>query len=546
MDHLDISLGDLFTVQDYHNLFNPEEHQFHTFPKACGWDLQDDTLEFHIDTKSEVNANRFFQSWLFFGLLATVLQLESANFYRKFVSKSGGFIDTKELNTYLKEWKEQVIREPNAHRRSLRMIRAHVALEKARQIVFEYFSDEGSERKRPGNPIIIHAHLALSLMVLGETLMNAKAKIVELVGFNIRGWHGDANQGWGTPPCVLLKMKDDNWCERTVHILKCQLRSHATALLSAYRAHEADANNTKALVLGHGKCTPDKCNVKSEKKNGKYKTQHQTDCKFYAQEDLDREPSETDSCYWIGPKTEDLVQTIKDGHIPLLKYEKDKDGKWNVDVVPCKSYMQYATISHVWADGYGNPAENKLWKCQLDYFKKLFKKAAEDYSPTQEAPEQFWIDTLAIPILEENKEQRNIAIRQIYHIYTNARYTIVIDKGLCQLDPGRTYEATAMKILLSGWMRRLWTLQEAYLSKRLIFAFADNQVKNLDDLEEMYPEASDILTSNIPNAARTYFHNLLGNDRRARINELPSGEGFDVLASVWRAARWRVSFSCER
>jgi hypothetical protein len=102
-----------------------------------------------------------------------------------------------------------------------------------------------------------------------------------------------------------------------------------------------------------------------------------------------------------------------------------------------------------------------------------------------------------------------------------------------------------MKILLSGWMRRLWTLQEAYLSKRLIFAFADKQVKNLDDLEEMYPEASDILTSNIPNAARTYFHNLLGNDRKARINELSSGDGFNVLASVWRAARWRVSYSRE-
>jgi hypothetical protein len=114
-----------------------------------------------------------------------------------------------------------------------------------------------------------------------------------------------------------------------------------------------------------------------------------------------------------------------------------------------------------------------------------------------------------------------------------------------------------MRILASGWMRRLWTLQEAYLSRRLYFAFANGKdlgedlseeglnrrLKNLEALEEMYPKASDILTSNIPSAARNYFHNLLGNDRRARINELPAGNGTDILASVWRAARWRVSIT---
>jgi hypothetical protein len=68
-------------------------------------------------------------------------------------------------------------------------------------------------------------------------------------------------------------------------------------------------------------------------------------------------------------------------------------------------------------------------------------------------------------------------------------------------------------------------------------ADGEKRLKNLEDLEEMYPKASDILTSNIPSAARTYFHNLLGNDRRARINELPAGNGTDILASVWRAAQ---------
>lgn len=192
------------------------------------------------------------------------------------------------------------------------------------------------------------------------------------------------------------------------------------------------------------------------------------------------------------------------------------------------------------SDGYGNPLENKLWKCQLDFFDDLFKEAQKS-SPALGERKLFWIDTLAIPIHQDHREERKIAVRQIHQVYTNARYTIVIDKGLGRMDATTTYEGTAMRILASGWMRRLWTLQEAYLSRRLYFAFAEGQLKNLEDLEDMYPKANDILASSIPSAARNYFYSLLGNDRRARINDLPAGSGTQILASIWKAARWRVS-----
>jgi hypothetical protein len=54
--------------------------------------------------------------------------------------------------------------------------------------------------------------------VLGETLTAAKSKIVQRVGFNIRGWHGDANEGWGTPKLLLRQMEGDDWCPRTIHM----------------------------------------------------------------------------------------------------------------------------------------------------------------------------------------------------------------------------------------------------------------------------------------------------------------------------------------
>lgn len=288
------------------------------------------------------------------------------------------------------------------------------------------------------------------------------------------------------------------------------------------------------IFKSHDKCTSEKCFFRSVEADGTtYKTQHHPSCH-------DKDSPEPKTCTQIGPDLLLLKQEIRRGNIPLLEYKIDNmTGQKVVNVVEHTPYKSYATISHVWADGYGNPAANELWTCQLDFFKTLIEKGNLK-DPQQQNP-LFWIDTLAIPVHDDSKEERRMAIRKIHEIYTNAKFTIVIDNGLNQMSSGSTYQETAMRILASGWMRRLWTLQEAYLSRRLLFAFADEELRNLDDLEELYPQANNVLTSNIPTAARNYFHNLLGPDRRARINEVAPATGFGLLASVWRAAQWRVS-----
>ncbi|KAE9382006.1 hypothetical protein N431DRAFT_393756 [Stipitochalara longipes BDJ] len=536
MNHLEnLQLGDLWKPRYYGNLFNSRQHDFHNFPNQIGWTLSNDTLEF--ETETDISFNKFLQSWLFFGLLSTILG-KPAKTLSETLKSDAGFINTSRLNGYLEEWRADVAAQ-DTHSRSLRMIRAQVALDKARHIVTEYCSEDGKKVKPEGHPCHVHPYLGLSLMVLGETLTNAKSKIVEKVGFNIRGWHGDAMEGWGTPSCVLETMHREGWCRKLVEILRLQLRSHATSILAAYSSHFQTEARASYLIEGHKDCTEEKCKLRFVGTNGEYETQHQLTCRSHRRHP---EHSKDDqSCKMMGPDIDQVVELIKNHRVPLLEYDK-YSGK--VDVVEHEPYMPYATISHVWSDGYGNPKDNMLWKCQLDFFDELFNEAHKESRSGERR--LFWIDTLAIPIHEKDKDERRIAVRQIHQVYTNARYTVVIDKGLGQMLPADSYEGTAMRILASGWMRRLWTLQEAYLSRRLYFAFAspgdgEKRLKNLEDLEEMYPKASDILTSNIPSAARTYFHNLLGNDRRARINELPAGNGTDILASVWRAARWRTT-----
>ena len=217
-----------------------------------------------------------------------------------------------------------------------------------------------------------------------------------------------------------------------------------------------------------------------------------------------------------------------------------------IEVVEHTPHRPYATISHVWSHGYGNSSANRLWRCQVEFFLSLMVTITSKDPLTAPSTYErlFWIDTLAIPVQEEHKDQRRRAIRKIHDIYTEATFTVVVDTGLNKMSSSSKYEDTAMKILASAWMSRLWTLQEAYLSRRLWFAFKKGDMRSLDELEAMYPKASTSLASNISTSARSYFYNLLGPesmDRRVRFHNATSITGHGLLASIWKATQWRVS-----
>jgi hypothetical protein len=567
MDHLKLHLGDEFRpVYEHPNVFDPNastpttvkdvyldeylqeneedpdkiiKYSFHDFPEViAGWRLNGDFQFEQISGMKVIPFKRFLQSWLFFGLMHTVIQLKEGEMvmWEHFTDgiPSNLTINTLQLEKYLMDWHDWELEQKDILEQSIRMIRIQVALDTARAVVLRYCSEENAATDE-NDAYWIPLELGLSLMVLGETLTAAKAKIVQKVGFNIRGWHGDANEGWGTPPALIQRMRTEQWCERTIHMLRGQFRSHATHLLSAYKSQNFGPKDGEMHV--NLKCDSRQCKVKSMDTEGKYETRHQPGCK------------KDSSCTKIGPDADKLLQALEGPHYPLLEYDKQKS---TMEVVSYKPHKQYATISHVWADGYGNPSGNWLRKCQLDFFHNLFENLPDHYRGERDSKYlSFWIDTLAIPCAANDAEpkavkkvakaRRKKAIGKIHEIYTKAKYTIVIDNGLAESRLGSEYHTAAMKILASGWMRRLWTLQEAYLSNRLFFAFKNHALANLDDLEEKYPQANDILTSNIPDAARNYFHNLLGPDRKARIHNLPPANGVGLLASVWRAAQWRVS-----
>jgi len=231
-----------------------------------------------------------------------------------------------------------------------------------------------------------------------------------------------------------------------------------------------------------------------------------------------------------------------------------------VDSWSSEGNVEFATISHVWSDGLGNEDHNQIPSCQLRFIASLLKKVSP--SPTSSSNTSiipFWMDTLVIPVYNKKtdvapcvdfEELKKRAIRQIYHVFHNSNYSIVVDRGLLDIDASGTPWKNVMKILASGWMRRLWTLQEAYLSKRLLIAFrqgekSHNGMKDFDELvASVTKQGKGTLTSSIAEMARLKLsHNLMGKERdKRKLDEnLLSSGGAILVANTWRAARWRVS-----
>ncbi|CAK7212754.1 hypothetical protein SCUCBS95973_001570 [Sporothrix curviconia] len=164
-----------------------------------------------------------------------------------------------------------------------------------------------------------------------------------------------------------------------------------------------------------------------------------------------------------------------------------------MDVEEYTEGVPFVAISHVWADGMGNPTENSLPSCQIAKVARLVSvletATQKDFDMNSNNNDskayRLWIDPLLCPIEAEGK---NISLQRIADVYRNAAHVLVLDASLMhyaadQLAP----EEVLLRIFSSSaWMRRLWTLQEGALAQSLYFQFADRAVTPNEPLEALY------------------------------------------------------------
>ena len=199
-----------------------------------------------------------------------------------------------------------------------------------------------------------------------------------------------------------------------------------------------------------------------------YQTKHITGC----------------DCEQFSIDTTRLTEILESGSLPLLRIQKgDRLNELSVELVPSKSTSPYIALSHVWADGLGNPYQNALPRCQLDFLHQTINSYYAIVNPHAVQEILLWCDTLCCPV--EPGKAKNMALAQMKITYLKATRVLVLDASIRTYD-FKTMDAdeACIRILNSGWTRRLWTLQEGALpakNHRLSFLFKD-QVVNIQKL----------------------------------------------------------------
>ncbi|KAF2731868.1 hypothetical protein EJ04DRAFT_578761 [Polyplosphaeria fusca] len=208
---------------------------------------------------------------------------------------------------------------------------------------------------------------------------------------------------------------------------------------------------------------------------------------------ITRHASETCNCPHITAPIDEIVEIIKRGRVPLVGIVESSDGALEIHVRERTAADRYVAISHVWADGLGNPCANSLPDCilrQLHSWLNNLPLAAYDVGITMGgrrfdasrldyvAPTTwFWMDTLCIPVDDSLAEIRNTAINDMATIYLGSSQVLVLDTELLNISTrvDDTYDATEVlaRIAFSMWSRRSWTFQEGGLGAECIFQLAN-------------------------------------------------------------------------
>ncbi|KAE8550260.1 hypothetical protein EYB25_006482 [Talaromyces marneffei] len=134
---------------------------------------------------------------------------------------------------------------------------------------------------------------------------------------------------------------------------------------------------------------------------------------------------------------------------------------------------EFMAISHVWSHGWQGSTEDGICSRVLDM---LLEIAATKFNV-----QWIWLD---VAMISSDKSIRAMAINSMDTVYSTAKATLVVDRLLLNFTPKAEDDMqTALTIIASDWMTRLWTMQEAMLSQNiLILTHRESQPINPRDL----------------------------------------------------------------
>ena len=408
------------------------------FPHRCGWENPDFfRIEFSsITSQHDGRFSSFLQTWFYFGLL--VETFEAPVNVNDFLDSSGETITTRLLPEYIENWRSRM---------------DQLSWAKKSQRVKEldrFFMDWHS------NYLICHQHnetsqlllpeIHLSIAILFDTLLAAKKFIFPMSDVQHSGFESQI---------VIDRLLENGWCQSD--LARLQNNGVATILVFYY----CSLLGRRPVLRDHAHCTGVQC--------------------FACQVDLNqykaRHVAEGCNCVPMNVDVTKLCSILEKEAVPLITLQENAmSGKLSIELSESKPDVIYVAISHVWADGLGNPAANSLPLCQLRLLQERVNSLCRNkdfVSQNGSANVPFWIDTLCVPTEEK---PRKTALGLVAKTYEEAIMTLIVSLELENCSITRSREEVTTRMVLTSWWRRLWTLEEGVMSKSLAFQFGDGVV----------------------------------------------------------------------
>ena len=406
----------------------------------------------------------FYQTWLFFGLIHELLgdlyAPEDFSYERHDHDGCAREVSSSKLIPALEAWAARI----RAGTANPSLTFAHVA-----QCLCMAHAALSSEQVCS----TLDPNIRLSLASLGQSFEYAASR-----AFNTE----DLGQNAKCPSTWCLLIDDDYWKGRFLAHGWCisDVKLVLDTTLSLQTRQFLACLDKKDVERDHQGCDTLQC-VAYQNDMGVYQTQHVSkECK----------------CEEIFVDSGVLSSILKTKALPLIRVRQGHTlEELSIDIVASRPTSRYVALSHVWADGLGNPQANALPRCQLSNIAKVIQdlKVAARYRNSQnhriqdhdkEVGEEeneellLWCDTLCCPV--QTTEAKHLALEYMYQTYRNAAYVLVLDASLRPYEvESLDIDEMSMRICTSPWMRRLWTLQEGALpalTHRLWFQFADKAV----------------------------------------------------------------------
>lgn len=268
------------------------------------------------------------------------------------------------------------------------------------------------------------------------------------------------------------QVQRSGWC---IHHFRAV--STDVSILTMY--YLANIQRFSRRTEGHDSCGTHKSCVAHNIDDRTFKSAHTT-------EDCD--------CIHVFAPFEKMHRILRTGGIPVVKCQISASGDMVLSYVRAAPQSRYAAISHLWADGLGNPHSHSLPKCQLQALYQQILKA-DKLAGISRSPQKsfqtvyFWLDVFCVPTAASNAEEessgaesttegtgttlKDVALSRMAGSYSWASYVLVLDNELMEIKLREDPIESLARIGISSWNSRCWTYQELCLGRRVIFQGAD-------------------------------------------------------------------------